>query len=184
MNVLKVAVPLALLLAPMSASSQQSRSDCAQTVLPAEVSGWLKSRLPGWRIKTAEDLEAYHQKLWSENKQNACPGIASGHFVSATAKEFTLLLVRGGLEKSGYKVVAFIKTTDTSAVTPTIVEDEKDQNSERVVIYRTAPGLYKDPENRRRVRIKRDGIVVEEMEAGASLHFWRSGRFEELITSE
>jgi hypothetical protein len=184
MKVLKVALPLVLLLLPMPASSQQYPSVCAPTILPADVSEWLKNHLPSWRIKTTEDLEDYHRRLWKKNQPDACPGIASGHFSADGAKEFTLLLVPKNSTKNGYKVIAFTKPKDKPAVTPRVIEDEHDQNSKRVVIYRVSPGLYKDPENARRVRIERDGIVVEAMEAGASLYFWRKGRLEHLIISE
>jgi hypothetical protein len=67
---------------------------------------------------------------------------------------------------------------------PAVIEDGKDQISERVVIYRVPPGPYNDPENTRRVRIQLDGIVAEAMEAGASLYFWRNGHFGHLVISE
>jgi hypothetical protein len=184
MKVPRVVLLLVLLLVPMSASGQQSLSTCAPTVLPPDVSEWLKNHLAGWRIKTTEDLEAYHQKLWNENRPNQCPGIAPGHFASATEEEFALLLIPESAERRGYKVFAFIQPKGTRARAPRIVEDDKDQSSERVVLYPTPPGLYKDPENTRRVRIPRDGIVLEEMEAGGTLYFWRSSRFERLIISE
>jgi hypothetical protein len=184
MKLTRVVLLLVLLLLPVSASSQQSSSTCAPTVLPPDVSEWLKNHLSGWRIKTTQDLEAYHQKLWNENRPNQCPGIAQGHFTNATEGEFALLLVPESTEKKGYKVLAFIKPKGMRARAPKIVEYEKDENSERVVLYPTPPGLYKDPENTRRARIPSDGIVIEEMEAGATLYFWRNNRFERLIISE
>ena len=181
---LRLTFPLLFLLLAGVASGQQRSSNCAPSVLPADLSDALKSQFPGWRIKTTDDLASYHQKLWAESKPKACPGIASGHFLNPTKQTFALLLVPDTPGKNGYKVVVFARSDGKPGVTPTVIEEAKDHSSARVVIYRVPPGLYKDPENTRRVRIRLDGIQVEEMEAAASLYFWRNGYFHYLLTSE
>lgn len=164
--------------------AQQSTSNCDRRDLPVDVSGVLKTQFAGWRVKTIEDLDAYERKLWTHSKLKQCPGIAIGHFFNPTDQAVALLLVPEHRGSNGFKVVVFSKLKGKLGVASTVIEESKDQLSTRIVIYRVPPGLYKDPENTRKVRITLDGIQVEEMEAGSSVYFWRNGRFENLLTSE
>ncbi len=184
MRLRRTMVSMILLLAPALASGEPRSPNCGPAGLPADVARSIIAGFPGWRIKRQEEFDPYEQTLWTKSKGSECPGIAAGHFVHSKATDFAVLLVPGIPDRRGYKVVVFAKPNGTPAVTPTVIEDDKDESSARVVIYRVPPGRYEEPENTRRVRIRRDGIVVEAMEAGASLYFWRGGRFEQLIISE
>src|SRR5690348_7831787 len=99
-----LAVSIFLLLLPIAASSQRRHADCAPIVIPVQISEWLKSHFPHWRIKSMDDLEAYHRKLWQENRPNACPGFAEGHFLASGEKTFALVLVPEVPSNTGYKV--------------------------------------------------------------------------------
>lgn len=176
----RIAVSLLLLFLCMPAWAQEHHHDC---VVPADISEWLKSHFPHSRVKSTEDLEAYHQKLWQENRPNACPGIAEGNFLAPSEKTFALLLVPEVPSNTGYKVVVLSKPRGKT-YSASVIDDGKDELSERVVIYRVPPGTYKEPENTRRVQIKLDGVVVEAMEAGATLYLWRNGRFDHMVISE
>jgi hypothetical protein len=177
----RIAMSLLLFFLSMPAWSQQPSHDCA---VPPEISKWLESHFPKWRVKSEEDLEAYHQKLWRENRPNACPGIAEGHFVALGEKALALLLVPSIPSNTGYKVVVLAKPRGKPYSAASVIDDGKGEISGRVVIYRAPPGVYEAVESTRRVQIKLDGIVVEAMEAGATLYFWRTGHFEHIIISE
>jgi hypothetical protein len=173
-----------LLILVCISSAESSPQSCDVSVLPSGVSELLKSRFPEWRIRTAEDMEAYDRQLWTKSKPDACPGITSGRFLSSTKKTFVVLLVPGKPDLKGYKVIAFDQAASNSSFAPIVVEDNTTQGAADLAIFQLPPGIYTDPDRTRRVRIQLDGLQVERMEVSTTLYFWRSGHFEHLVTSD
>jgi hypothetical protein len=165
------------------AFGQRGAASCAAGVLPKSVAERLKSQFPEWRIRTTGDLEPYDRQWWIENKPDTCPGIASGRFLRPDARAVAVLLVPKAPDAKGFMVLVFDPSDMQRGPAPIVVERVKDQSPAAVVIFRVPPGVYRDPDRTRRVRIVLDGIEVVRMEASGTLYFWRRDHFEDLITS-
>jgi hypothetical protein len=178
------ALAVLLVLLCIGSSAQSGSHSCDASVLPSGVSELLKSHFEGWRIRTAEDMEEYDRQLWTKSKPDACPGITSGRFLSATKKTFVVLLVPKKPDLKGYKIIAFDQADSNGSFTPIVIEANTTQSAADLAIFQLPPGVYSDPDRTRRVRIELDGLQVERMEVSTTLYFWRSGHFEHLVTSD
>jgi hypothetical protein len=169
-----------------TALAQGGASSCDLKNLPTYVSGPLATQLPGWRIKRTDDiLVDYQMNLWKKKRSGQCPGIALGHFLSASENAYAFLLIPEAADQKGFKVIvvggAEGKPTGSRVV---VVEEAKDKSSGDIVIYRRPPGVYTSPDKDRRVQIHLDGVQVERMEVSTTIFYWQNDRFESLVMSD
>src|SRR5438067_1505243 len=100
-----------------------SRDDvCDADSLPEAAEQVLKDKFPAAYFEKPSDLSKEYRTAWFEKHGTECPGLASGHFVSATKTSYAVLLVgyKGAL--SGAKVVVLTETGGKWK--PILVSDE------------------------------------------------------------
>jgi len=86
---------LALLLAlPCRPASAQDNGDvCKTTSLPSHIERRLENDFAGFDIQQPVDLNAEASERWQALQPLTCPGMASGHFASASYLSYAFLLV-------------------------------------------------------------------------------------------
>jgi len=136
-----------------------------------------------WRPIAVSDLPRTHQRMWRRSLNRFdCPGIAIGHFERKSNLAYAFSLKPRDPRKSGWRLIVISKTTQG-----TYHDRALGQTDERVppyVIFSVPPGEYTDAFETESVRIRLDGIQVEQMEAGAMLFYWRDGQYRTLILAE
>jgi hypothetical protein len=183
---LQIVVLAVVLCVASPAFAHAASGECNTRALPAGISRLLDSEFKGFRVQTLEDLDPYDRDLWTKSKLQACPGIATGRFLSADVENFALLLVPKASTLKGYEVVVFASSgrEQNSQFRPLVVEREKEQSASNLVIYGLAPGVYADPEHVHRIQLRLDGLQLEKMEVSTTIYFWQGGYFSHLVTSQ
>jgi hypothetical protein len=136
-----------------------------------------------WRPIALGDLPKPHQRMWRRSLNRFdCPGIAMGHFEQKNELSYAFSMKPRDPRQTGWRLVVISKTRQG---------DYRDrvlgQTDERVppyVIYVVPPEEYTDAFETESVRLKLDGLQVEQMEAGAMLFYWKEGRYRSLIVAE
>ncbi len=162
-----------------------ARTDpCDPSSVPKAVRQALTATFPSWRVMRTADLEdPYHRELWLKAHAKECPGIAIGRFATRVAHSFAVLLIPTDPGKPGYKLVVF-STTQQGRVRAVVMEEVDYPIARSQVISRLPPGRYFNAERTRSVRLTLDGILIEQMEVGASLYYWSGGAYQRLAVSE
>lgn len=140
-----------------------SRDDvCDTDPLPEAAEQVLKDKFPSTYFEKPSDLSKEYRTEWFDKHETECPGLASGHFVSAAKKSYSVLLVgyKGAL--SGAKVV--VLTESSGKWKPILVSDE------RMSYYYQA--IYKVPH-----KGGLDGLGVITFEQGSKVYRYVNGRF-------
>ena len=136
-----------------------------------------------WRPIALSDLPKPHQRMWRRSLNRFdCPGIAMGHFERRNELAYAFSLKPRDYRQGGWRLVVISKTTQG-----TYRDRVLGQTGERVppyVIYSAPPEEYTDAFETESVRLRLDGIQVEQMEAGAMLFYWREGQYRSIILSE
>jgi len=171
----------------MAHVSSAPRSDvCNISVLPPEVRNILAIKFAGWRPKQLRDLIAEDQKLWLRGPQSSfCPGIATGHFESASYDSYAVLLLRESEPSRGYKVVVFSKRTEAPEPYFSNVLGSADTDADSsMVISKTTPGTFTDLKSGESVRTTMDGLIVEWLEKAAVLYYWSPRHWNRILISD
>ena len=136
-----------------------------------------------WRPIALGDLPKPHQRMWRRSLNRFdCPGIAMGHFERKHELAYAFSLKPRDYRQGGWRLVVISKTKQG-----TYRDRVLGQTDERVppyVIYSVPPEEYTDAFETESVRLRLDGIQVEQMEAGAMLFYWREGQYRSIILSE
>lgn len=151
------------LIASCATASFASRDDvCDLDPLPEAAQEALKQKFPSMYFEKPSDLSQEYRKQWYEKHQEECPGLASGHFVSAAKKAYAVLLVGSKGALSGAKVVVVAETGKSWKTF--LVSDE------RMSYYYQA--IYKAPH-----KGGLDGLAVITFDQGSKTYRFANGRF-------
>ena len=167
------------------ARTAQSSTPCDGATVPTAITELLKDKFPQWRPKRISDMDADNQRFWLEGRDaGTCPGIAIGHFESASRLSYAFLLVPQSNPSGGYKVIVFSKQAGKDIYSPTLVDHAEGQTYSGLVIFRANPGEYKDLERNKAIHIRTDVLYLEWIEKGAQLYYWLAGRYHALQVSD
>jgi len=169
-TIFRVAAILAMLV-PLATAN--SHDDLCVDVLPAEAEAVLQKQFPALYPEKVSDLSAEYRDAWISKHPQECPGIAVGHFLSAGAASYAVLLIgsKGGL--SGSTLVVASKS-GKSAWKLTKVSEEK-------VAYHYE-AVIKVPASTSSGGLQR--IQLKELDGGASKFYWSGGRFHRVAVRE
>jgi hypothetical protein len=154
---------LVILLLSLSGAASGSRDDVCETdPLPQAAQEALKEKFPAMYFEKPSDLSKEYRTQWFEKHQEECPGLASGHFMSATRKSYAALLVGSKGALSGAKVV--VMSESGGKWKATLVSDE------RTSYYYQA--IYKVPH-----KGGLDGLGLLTFDQGSRVYRFSNGRF-------
>jgi hypothetical protein len=152
-----------LLMGSFATTAFASRDDvCDLDPLPDAAQQVLKEKFPSTYFEKPSDLSQEYRKQWFEKHQEECPGLASGHFVSAAKKSYAVLLVGSKGALSGAKVIVL---ADTGKSWKTFLV-----SNERMSYYYQA--IYKVPH-----KGALDGLAVITFDQGSRTYRFANGRF-------
>jgi hypothetical protein len=136
-----------------------------------------------WRPIAIHDLPPPHQRMWRRSLNRFdCPGIALGHFERKHELSYAFSLKPRDPRQTGWRLVVISKTGQG-----TYRDRVLGQTDERVppyVIYAVPPEEYTDAFETESVKLRLDGLQVEQMESGAMLFYWKEGQYKSLILAE
>ena len=174
---------IVLYLATGSASVAEGRHEaCDSAQLPEGVRATLESHFAQWRYETTSDLNDYYRDGWMKSSPTKCPGMVVGHINDAKVLSYAFLLLprQGKAEK--FKLIVIKRAEKGGYVVDEVASYESQYHYS--VISKAGPKQYKDQEKDTRITLVLDGIIVEELGAGASLYYWRGGKYKEILISE
>jgi len=169
---------------PIILHAEQYRNDpCDLNRVPHRIQEILQKKFSSWRIFTLKDLSEEDQRFWKRSqKQNECPGIASGRYELDTASSFALSLVpRAGILK-GYQLVIFHPAAKESYKEEVLEKYEGESNP--IVIYTVPAGRYWNAEKNDSVEISKEGFQSEQRDKGAFLYFWKEKSLRQWTVSD
>ena len=184
-SVLWLICTLAMLVADSAMAARRPPKDfCANPPLVGPVKQLLSLRYyQQWRPISLSDLPKPHQRMWRRSLNRFdCPGIALGHFERRNELAYAFSLKPRDNRQGGWRLVVISRTAQG-----TYRDRVLGQTDERVppyVIYSVPPEEYTDAFETESVRLRLDGIQVEQMEAGAMLFYWRDGQYRSMILAE
>jgi hypothetical protein len=143
----------------------------------------IAKQFPSWRIQTLSDFSVEYQDMWKKKHPQECPGFTSGHYLTKTKLTYAALLIPSDSRKPGYKLV-LISQSRAGKTFSSVLENVNGVTSTPNVIYTLPPGKYSDAETVDKVTVHSDVLVLEQLEAGSVLYYYRNGRFKKLIISE
>lgn len=136
-----------------------------------------------WRPIAIYDLPPPHQRMWRRSLNRFdCPGIAMGHFERKSELSYAFSMKPRDPRQTGWRLVVISQTRQG-----TYHDRVLGQTDERVppyVIYVVPPEEYTDAFETESVKLRLDGLQVEQMESGAMLFYWREGQYHSLILFE
>jgi hypothetical protein len=169
---------LIIFLSPQPSVAQLDK--CTMAALPKSIADEIQNKYPGWRPERISDLGADDQQLWNKAHHDLCPGIASGHFKSASRTDYAVLLLSKERSRAGYKFLLFIESRLSPTFNSILLDHGEGNNAGQPVISRVPPGKYSDPESGKSVKTKLDSVLIEWIEAAAQLYFWRGSKYQKL----
>jgi len=166
------------------AARRPSKDFCANPPLVEPVKKLLSLKYyQQWRPIALGDLPKPHQRMWRRSLNRFdCPGIAMGHFERKHELSYAFSLKPRDPRQNGWRLIVISKT-----VQGTYRDRVLGQTDERVppyVIYVVPPEEYTDAFETESVKLRLDGLQVEQMESGAMLFYWREGQYRSLILAE
>ncbi len=162
-----------------SAPAAPSSEVCNASRLPEQVRGVLEAQFPPWKYETLEDFNEYYRNLWMEAAPGECPGIVEGHFDHTSRVSYAFLLMSPA-EKNAltYNLVVVSENDEKEYQAKSIASFESPYHFP--AISKAKPGRYSDPQKTRAITISADGILLEELEVGATLHYEVGGKYRKL----
>jgi len=171
---------LIYLIALVTCASRSWAKPCDAITLPSEIKSILEKEFVGWRIVTPELLSSPEQRqLWKEEFSSECPGIISGHFRGQQV-EYAINLIRGSDNTLEQQVVFFGVSTEGFAKTVLVPPSRATIVN---VLRKGAPGMYRDPDTGRSVKVRFDTIALARTWAGAVAFYWDGKRFQRIDVS-
>ena len=138
-----------------------------QCAFPPGLGEQISTKYPGARLTNIADLTQYDSGLFQKDHGARCPGLARVDFYGDGRPTWALALIAGdGPQKTAQLVVArqLGKTWKTKVL---------DTASGTVpVVWREAPGEYRDVYGEKTIRATHQTIVFAEYEAWAILYAW------------
>lgn len=136
-----------------------------------------------WRPIALWDLPKPHQRMWRRSLNRFdCPGIAMGHFERKHELSYAFSMKPRDPRQTGWRLIVITKTGQGAYRDRVLA-----QTDERVppyVIYVVPPEEYTDAFETESVKLRLDGLQVEQMEAGTMLFYWKEGQYRSLILEE
>ena len=111
-----------------------------------------------------------------------CPGIAMGHFERKSELSYAFSMKPRNPRQTGWRLVVISKTRQGAYRGGVL--GQTDERVPPYVIYAVPPEEYTDAFETESVKLRLDGLQVEQMEAGAMLFYWKEGQYRSLILSE
>ncbi len=152
---------------------------CTSEALPGQVRSLLKRKYPGWKIVQSSDLRAEDQQLWRRSHDGECPGLVIGKFESDVEDSYAITLFR----KSAQLEQLLVVVTPRHLAAKVHLLSVPSPVAYLSVISKWPPGTYPDVD-KHQVRIRREAISFEAIEAGATLYYYRDGSYHSAATSE
>jgi hypothetical protein len=162
------------------ANAQQGPSTC-QDRLPEKLRSEITKKFRSSKIEETSDLAPEYREMWVKAHSSDCPGVAVGKYKGAGRSLFGVLLVSTDPAKPGAKLLVVDPASGNRFL---VLETVGIATASPNVIYTLPPGAYADPEGGQKVRIPYDGVVLEQLEVGSILYYYRAGTFHKLILSE
>ena len=172
---------LASMLVPV-AYTQQGESAC-QGRLPEKLLTEIKQAFPNSKIEETGDLTSEYREMWVKAHASQCPGLTEGNYKGTDQNLFAVLLLSKEPEKPGARLV-IVNPAASGSNRFKVLETVKIATASPNVIFTLPPGQYSDPEGLHKVRTRFDGIVLEQLEVGSILYYYRGGAFHKMILSE
>jgi len=136
-----------------------------------------------WRPIAIYDLLPPHQRMWRRSLNRFdCPGIAMGHFERKNELSYAFSLKPRDPRQTGWRLVVISKTKQ-GAYRDRVL-GQTDERVPPYVIYAVPPEEYTDAFETESVKLRLDGLQVEQMESGAMLFYWKEGQYRSLILAE
>jgi hypothetical protein len=168
----------------LMAARRPAKDFCANPPLVEPVKKLLSLKYyQQWRPIALGDLPKPHQRMWRRSLNRFdCPGIAMGHFERKHELSYAFSMKPRDPRQTGWRLVVISKTGQG-----TYRDRLLGQTDERVppyVIYAVPPEEYTDAFETESVKLRLDGLQVEQMESGAMLFYWKEGQYRSLILAE
>ncbi len=182
LRLLKMFLTVVCLFVGCSCPTLASDGVCSSAQLPEPVRAVLESQFQNWRYVTLSDLNDYYRDKWIESSPKECPGLVIGHLRGTHSLSYAFLLVprQGKAEK--YKLIVVHRSEKNGYVAAEVASFEATYHYS--VISKATPRQYTDLDKGTRINLLLDGIIVEELGAGASFYFWHQGKYKEILISE
>jgi hypothetical protein len=159
---------VSLLLGPVPPAPRCARQ------LPAPIVACLARDFPGQAVVSAQDLSPEDRQLWRKLHGDACPGVASGRFLSPSRDAYAVVLSRKA-GKRLYETLVVYELRNGACRKHVLVQDALTTTPS--VVYRLAPGRYDDPESGESFTSRLAVIAYAHLESEALLFHWDGRRF-------
>lgn len=168
----------------LMAARRPAKDFCANPPLVEPVKKLLTLKYyQDWRPIALSDLSKPHQRMWRRSLNRFdCPGIAMGHFERKDELAYAFSLTPRDPRQTGWRLVVISK--NRQGVYRDRVLGQTDERVPPYVIYVVPPEEYTDAFETESVKLRLDGLQVEQMEAGAVLFYWKDGQYKSLIVAE
>ncbi len=166
------------------AARRPAKDFCASPALVEPVKKLLTLKYyQQWRPIALGDLSKPHQRMWRRSLNRFdCPGIAMGHFERRKELAYAFSMKPRDPRQTGWRLVVISKTR--KGAYRDRVLGQTDERVPPSVIYAVPPEEYTDAFETESVRLRLDGLQVEQMESGAMLFYWKDGQYRSLILAE
>lgn len=161
----------------LSISPAIADMQCGQR--PEVVKSYLQSH-PNWSVVTLDDLQSDDQKLWKENRNGLCPGLATVQLDQTNSPSYAVALLRHDSSGTQEKLI-LLSGADKKNGERTLVDAVSISNPS--VVYRVGPGRSYDAEKRKYIRLKYDSIVFEKLESTSTSFYFVGGKLLTLVGS-
>jgi hypothetical protein len=185
MNALAMVPSLLFLLSASLASGEQTigkrQGLCQPDSLPSAIKHRLREEYCSWRVQDVANLSQRAHERWESEKPLECPGIAVGHFESAQAPSYALLLVPVANTDAGYRVLVFSQKTGESDYEIRIL-DKLDQSGAANYFLRGTPiSKFFSEESKKRFHAHTVDVILlfdsAEKEYEVDVYYWSEGRY-------
>ncbi len=133
-----------------------------------------------WKILDPFDLQQVDAKIFRNNHQGQCPGIAMGNFYPRADSSYLIALVQTDDKKNLTEKLVLVTQkkgrTDTSVVVPpTQVEKPS-------VVWKLVPGHYVGIDGTR-AHISRDSFIYEQVNSTATQYYYDGSHLKSFVIS-
>lgn len=166
-----------LLLVGLSSSEAALSAGCASRI-PVAVADFLLRTVPTWRITDVSDLSSDDLPLWKRVGGQACPGFVAGHFLDKAKLTYAVLLIR--IDGRTVQQRLIVLEQERATFKYWVLSEkawERVAGGRVFIIGRVGPGRHWDAERSFAIETRLDSIVLEALEAGAVMFYWRNGDF-------
>ncbi len=168
----------------LMAARRPAKDFCASPPLVEPVKKLLSLKYyQQWRPIALGDLPKPHQRMWRRSLNRFdCPGIAMGHFERKHELSYAFSMKPRDPRQTGWRLVVISKTGQDAYRDRVL--GQTDERVPPYVIYAVPPEEYTDAFETESVKLRLDGLQVEQMESGAMLFYWKEGQYKSLILAE